>query len=592
MQRQAPCLFMSSAAPRRPLPLRHFIPLVVLGFCVVWTVVFTLVHVAMEKRRAAQVVINRSSTIAERHAGYVRNADDLPTQEEFVRMARARGQHWALICDGQMKIQYSTQEDWVGMALQDNLTPECMAMVRESARTLQPMKLVGQDGEAWAVHPVTEADGRTLRWLSVLEVDLSRAFQLGCKEAWRHALVAGLVQVAGCLLLWWLLRWVMRRRLSQLIATENTLLLQALGAKPEVDSRTDELSEIVRILKESGNRLDQLADNIEDILFVSNPDKKLVYINGACSRIFGISPAEMVNNPESWRDAVLPEYHDMLWHISDPLLDGAPEVHGEFRIRGSDGKTRWVELRMFPVRDERGRLINLAGLSRDVTDRKELEQEILNVSERERRKLGADIHDDLCQSLAGIKLKCEDLAADLREAGSPLAARATETFRLMADATRRSRDIAQGLSPIELEGEGFAVGIDKLVKATESLHDIPCFFYCPEPVVVENPTAAVHLYRITQEFLNNAVRHGKPSSIEVRLEMNAQYVRIEVTNDGAPYPRQPQPGPGMGLKIQRYRAEAIGAQIKIQARSDGVDGTVATCIAPHSACNPDLPSPP
>ena len=108
--------------------------------------------------------------------------------------------------------------------------------------------------------------------------------------------------------------------------------------------------------------------------------------------------------------------------------------------------------------------------------------------------------------------------------------------------------------------------------------------------MVESTSASVHLYRITQEFLNNAIRHGKPTRVDVRLESNADSVRIEVVNDGCPFIDPGSQSGGMGLKILHFRADAIGANMRIQPRSDGIPGTVAICLAPHSICNPDSPS--
>ena len=399
------------------------------------------------------------------------------------------------------------------------------------------------------------------------------------------------VQIAGCALLWWLLRYFLKSRMMHLFDSPETNLLQAVGARPSFSMRTDEFTELYRILKESGSRLDQIADNIQDVFFLTDTQKKVIYISPAYARIFGREVADMLkDSSDSWKQSVLEQYHDDLWHVSDPLLDGAPEVQTEFRLRRPDGKIRWIELRMFPVRDERGGLIYMAGLSRDVTDRKELEQEILNISERERRRIGHDIHDDLCQRLAATKFKCELVANNLKKEGSPWAIQAQEICLLMSESTKLCRGIARGLSPVDLVGEGFVLGIEKLVKSVESLYDIPCFFYCPNSVLVDSPSAAVHLYRITQEFLNNAVRHGNPTRIDIRLEMNTQFVRIEVVNDGVPFKEPGSLNQGMGLRIQRHRAAAIGAIVQTQARSDGTTGTVATCVVPHSSCNPDTPS--
>lgn len=578
---------------RSPLPLRHAIPLIVLVFGLFWTGVSTWLHLHHELEDAQDRVRSRASGAASRLA-LAAGLQPSQLQQLNIDMANGfEGMHWGVVADENGNLIYSTNPDWTGQSSDAVLPDGATALAKEALVDGNPRHGNGGNTHVWAVHPVPVENATGSYRLAIVEHDLTGPLAHERDLVYQHAIVTGVVQVAGCAILWWLLSRFLRNRMNHLFQTDDTTLLQAVGAKPAFNSKTDEFTEIFRVLKESGNRLDQIADNIEDVFFLTSPDKRVVYVSPAYARLFGRDPRElMLDSFDAWKRSVLEEYHETLWHVSDPLLEGAPEVQCEFRIRRADGKIRWVELRMFPVRDERGGLINMAGLSRDVTDRKELEQEILNISERERRRIGNDIHDDLCQRLAAIKFKSEFIANHLKNNESPLAAQASEICFLMSESTKLCRGIARGLSPVDLIGEGFMVGMNKLVKATESLYDIPCFFYCPNSVMVESPSAAVHLYRISQEFLNNAVRHGNPTRIEVRLEMNADFVRIEVTNDGKSFQG---PGPnnqGMGLKIQKYRAAAIGAMIQIQPRSDGIDGTVATCIAPHSSCNPDTPSTP
>ena len=108
--------------------------------------------------------------------------------------------------------------------------------------------------------------------------------------------------------------------------------------------------------------------------------------------------------------------------------------------------------------------------------------------------------------------------------------------------------------------------------------------------MVESTSAAVHIYRITQEFMNNAIRHGRPTRVDVRMELGQDTLRVEVVNDGQPYIAPAPEADGMGLKIIHYRAGAIGASIRLQRRSDGQQGTIASCLVPLASCSPDPPS--
>ncbi|HSI65663.1 MAG TPA: PAS domain S-box protein, partial [Candidatus Saccharimonadia bacterium] len=388
---------------RAPLPLRHAIPLIVLAFGLAWTAISTWMHLHYELKEAEKRVVSRAAGVASRLAS-ASTQDPSELRELNISFAnRFKGLHWSVVADQNGHLIYSTKPEWLNKPFEAVLPPEASALVRDALKDGKPHSLSQDDKHVWAVHPIPAKGEEGQQRLSVVEHDLTGPLQHERKAVLDHAILAGVVQMVGCGILWWLLSRFLRNRMNQLFQNDGTTLLQAVGAKPAFDSRTDEFTEIFRILKESGNRLDQIADNIEDVFFLTTPDKKVVYVSPAYARLFGRDSTELVRDSfEAWKHSVLEEYHDTLLHVSDPLLEGAPEVQCEFRLRRPDGKIRWVELRMFPVRDERGGLINMAGLSRDVTERKELEQEILNISERERRRIGNDIHDDLCQRLAAI----------------------------------------------------------------------------------------------------------------------------------------------------------------------------------------------
>ena len=218
-------------------------------------------------------------------------------------------------------------------------------------------------------------------------------------------------------------------------------------------------------------------------------------------------------------------------------------------------------------------------------DGKRMELEILNISESERRRIGHDLHDDLCQRLAATKLKCEILAANLAKISQADATMAAEISRQIAESTSLCRSIAGGLSPMNLEGEGFMAAIEKLLRTAELIHEGPCFFDCQQPVVVSNTAAATHLYRITQELINNAARHAEPSQINVSLSQENGFLKLQVSNDGHPFPDDSQNPSGMGLKIIRYRTSAINASIQFRPRIAPETGTLVTCLVPKASCN-------
>jgi signal transduction histidine kinase len=207
-------------------------------------------------------------------------------------------------------------------------------------------------------------------------------------------------------------------------------------------------------------------------------------------------------------------------------------------------------------------------------DRRKLEEELLAISGREQQRIGQDLHDGLCQQLAGIEFRNSVLARQLakEEAAKTEAERIGELIR---DATRQARLLAQGLSPVQLEANGLMSALEELTSNASKLFNITCRFECPRPVLVADNTVATHLYRIVQEAITNAVKHGHAKSIVVSLSSSADESTLKITNNGAEFPAGANAKGGLGLRIMEYRADMIGATLKISSAKG--KGTTVAC---------------
>jgi PAS domain S-box-containing protein len=421
----------------------------------------------------------------------------------------------------------------------------------------------------------------------VVQLDLAGALAALHEHAVSDILLAGGLMLLACLGLWLALKTYLNFRARALVEEARTAA--AYDSQPLKGA--DEFAEFSRALRESEDRFRQVSHCIRDVFYMVEADwSRVLYVNPAYEEVWGRSVETLLQSPGDWMQSVVETDREDVIRHHEPLRRGASSVRLEYRIRRPDGTVRWIENRAFPVLDSQGRLYRIAGLARDVTGRKQLEKDLLNATELERRRMGRDLHDDLCQRLAAIKIKCELFTEEIRRGDPPDVAKASELCTFIGQASALCRGVARTLVPVDLAGEGLMVALDRLVKTMEALHEVPCFFHCPESVMVESTGAAVHLYRVTQEFLSNAIRHGKPGRVDVRLESTHDFVRIEVVNDGNPFVDPGSQTGGMGLKILHFRADAIGATMRILPRSDGVPGTIATCLAPHSVCNPDTPT--
>jgi signal transduction histidine kinase len=219
-------------------------------------------------------------------------------------------------------------------------------------------------------------------------------------------------------------------------------------------------------------------------------------------------------------------------------------------------------------------LQSVAGVLAAAIDRRKLEEELLAISGREQQRIGQDLHDGLCQQLAGIEFRNSVLALQLAKGG----AAKTEAERigeLIRDATRQARLLAQGLSPVQLEANGLMSALEELTSNAAKLFNITCRFECPRPVLVADNTVATHLYRIVQEAITNAVRHGHAKSVVVSLSSSADESTLKITNNGAEFPAGANAKGGLGLRIMEYRADMIGATLKIGSTKG--KGTTVAC---------------
>lgn len=203
----------------------------------------------------------------------------------------------------------------------------------------------------------------------------------------------------------------------------------------------------------------------------------------------------------------------------------------------------------------------------------ESEKQILAVSERERQRIGADLHDNLGQQLTAIELLCQSLREDLRRQPE-LEERMARICHFLQESVAQTRQLARGLTPVSLTGEGLADSLAMLTRrmSNDSVH---CEFVCEKPVDLGDNNVATHLYRIAQEAVNNARRHGNATTIIVSLSQSDRTVTLKIEDNGSGLTRSKSSGAGIGLEIMRHRANVIGGAL--QVRSAAGKGVVLTC---------------
>ncbi|HWX23058.1 MAG TPA: sensor histidine kinase [Candidatus Binatia bacterium] len=217
-------------------------------------------------------------------------------------------------------------------------------------------------------------------------------------------------------------------------------------------------------------------------------------------------------------------------------------------------------------------------LQQEMAQRQRLEEEILQISEREQRRIGHDLHDSLCQHLTATALAGQVLAERLAAKLLPEAADAGNVVRLVEEGMTLARSLARGLYPVEMDAEGLMAAFQELANNITKGAKVRCVFECDSPVLIHNDAAATHLYRIAQEAVRNAIRHGKPKRIGINLAERDGRILLTVEDDGVGLPETEDEAQGLGIRIMAHRAAMIGGSFAIEPAPAG--GTIVTCAFP------------
>jgi PAS domain S-box-containing protein len=216
-------------------------------------------------------------------------------------------------------------------------------------------------------------------------------------------------------------------------------------------------------------------------------------------------------------------------------------------------------------------------LERTMADRQQLERELLEISEREKRRIGEDLHDMICQELTATALFLKSTAQRIADDSSAAAKTLEESAQTVNRNVVIARELARGLQAVELTASGLKNALRDLAASACDNSGIKCHVKIARGVHVPDDTVALHLYRIAQEAVTNAVKHSQAKNILISLDRNKTHTCVSVQDDGKGFvPRKR--GKGLGLHMMRYRANSLGGELKIERRKTG--GTDITCVIP------------
>jgi PAS domain S-box-containing protein len=297
--------------------------------------------------------------------------------------------------------------------------------------------------------------------------------------------------------------------------------------------------------------------------------------------LLGYREGEVAHTMDAWSELIHPDDRrppERVWDF--PGTGEGEVVEFEYRARNRAGEYEHLVDRAMLMRDPDGRPRKLIGCTTNVSQRKQLERELLEISNREQQRIGNDLHDGLGQELTGISLLLRSLAQRLsREYPSAVPA-AEQALDLVKGAIQSARTLAKGLSPVNLERGGLEFALRDLVMQLRRSTNLEISYRsrgCEQLSLDES--SATHLYRIAQEAISNALRHAAARSVEVELAVHDQRVRLRIADDGRGFESGRDHG-GMGLKIMHYRARMIAGALEVKPQTPC--GTEVVCVCPQS----------
>ncbi len=332
-------------------------------------------------------------------------------------------------------------------------------------------------------------------------------------------------------------------------------------------------------LHEERNMVSAILHTVGALVVVLDQEGSIVRFNRACEQTSGYSFAA-VSGRKIWDVFTDPEDAESFKSVFQRLCADQSGTEYEGYLVRRDGTRRLIawSSTMLPAVDGPASYIVATGT--DITERKQLEKAILEISSREQRRIGQDLHDGLGQHLTGIAFMTKVQEQKMIEKGMPEAGDAAKIVDLVNEAIHKTRELARGLLPVLSDAQGLMSALQQLAAEVEDLFGISCRFQCLAPVLLDDDDRATHLYYIAREAVNNAIKHGHARQILIRLAADDDQGVLTIEDDGGGIGDSVPNNKGMGMHLMSYRANMVGGSLRVQPAP--TLGTLVICLFPVS----------
>ncbi len=339
-----------------------------------------------------------------------------------------------------------------------------------------------------------------------------------------------------------------------------------------------DLKNIEKELEENKVQAQAILETTVDGVVIIDKQGIIKSFNQAATCIFGYGEEEArgqtvkVLIPES----MYYEYDDYLKQFRKGTIGG---YRRELMGKRKDGTLFPMEVAVSMVY-WKGEPI-FAGVVNDISERRRLEREILRISEEERQSLGQDLHDGLGQMLTGIGLLSQNLANKLKSEHAEWSKEVQEISDLIKDADKYTKALAHGLVHVDIEAEGLQPALHRLSEQAKTFFKVNCSFRNKLDKKVDSQLKALNLYRIAQEAISNAVKHGKAENIAITLTSENGSLSLIIEDDGIGFSESEsqKTEKGMGIHIMNYRSNIMSGHLDITNGED--QKTTVKCTIPH-----------